>query len=65
MFCFLFLYIFLFSFSLALENSHCLDCMNSGGPVPSLKPKSMHKDWQPLGYVTQWGGMDVGDGTFD
>ena len=34
-----------------------------GGPVPKLKPKSMHKDWQPLGYVSNWGGMEVGDGT--
>ena len=23
---------------------------------------SMHKDWQPLGYVSQWGGMEVGTG---
>lgn len=22
----------------------------------------MHKDWQPLGYVSNWGGMEVGDG---
>jgi O-acetyl-ADP-ribose deacetylase (regulator of RNase III) len=33
-----------------------------GGPVPSEKPKSMHKDWQPLGFVSQWGGMEVGSG---
>ena len=33
-----------------------------GGPVPETSPKSMHKNWQPLGYVTQWGGMEVGDG---
>ncbi len=33
-----------------------------GGPVPKEKPMSMHKDWQPLGYVSQWGGMEVGDG---
>lgn len=33
-----------------------------GGPVPNEKPVSMHKDWQPLGYVSQWGGMEVGDG---
>jgi O-acetyl-ADP-ribose deacetylase (regulator of RNase III) len=33
-----------------------------GGPVPKEKPKSMHKDWQPLGFVSQWGGMDVGTG---
>lgn len=33
-----------------------------GGPVPSEKPMSMHKDWQPLGFVSQWGGMEVGTG---
>lgn len=22
----------------------------------------MHKDWQPLGYVSNWGGMEVGEG---
>jgi O-acetyl-ADP-ribose deacetylase (regulator of RNase III) len=33
-----------------------------GGPVPKEKPMSMHKDWQPLGFVSQWGGMEVGTG---
>lgn len=33
-----------------------------GGPVPIEKPISMHKDWQPLGFVSQWGGMEVGGG---
>lgn len=33
-----------------------------GGPVPKEKPMSMHKDWQPLGFVSQWGGMEVGSG---
>lgn len=33
-----------------------------GGPVPDEKPVTMHKDWQPLGYVSQWGGMEVGHG---
>ena len=33
-----------------------------GGPVPNERPMSMHKDWQPLGYVSQWGGMEVGTG---
>jgi len=33
-----------------------------GGPVPKDIPKSMHKDWQPLGYTSSWGGMDVGTG---
>lgn len=33
-----------------------------GGPLPKEKPMSMHKDWQPLGYVSQWGGMEVGTG---
>ena len=33
-----------------------------GGPVPREKPHSMHKDWQPLGFVSQWGGMEVGSG---
>ena len=33
-----------------------------GGPVPHDRPKSMHKDWQPLGFVSQWGGMEVGSG---
>lgn len=32
-----------------------------GGPVPR-KVDSMHKDWQPLGFVSQWGGMEVGNG---
>lgn len=32
-----------------------------GGPVPE-PVTSMHKDWQPLGYVSQWGGMEVGAG---
>jgi O-acetyl-ADP-ribose deacetylase (regulator of RNase III) len=34
-----------------------------GGPVPKQKVEStIHRDWQPLGYVTQWGGMEVGTG---
>ena len=34
-----------------------------GGPVPKAAPtNTMHKDWQPLGYVSQWGGMEVGNG---
>lgn len=33
-----------------------------GGPVPKEKPMSMHKDWQPLGFVSSWGGMEVGTG---
>jgi O-acetyl-ADP-ribose deacetylase (regulator of RNase III) len=34
-----------------------------GGPVPKQKVESTtHRDWQPLGYVTQWGGMEVGTG---
>ena len=34
-----------------------------GGPVPNQKVESKtHRDWQPLGYVTQWGGMEVGTG---
>jgi O-acetyl-ADP-ribose deacetylase (regulator of RNase III) len=38
-----------------------------GGPVPSKSEqvshfKSMHRDWQPLGYVSNWGGMEVGTG---
>jgi len=33
-----------------------------GGPVPKEKLTSMHKDWQPLGFVSQWGGMEVGSG---
>jgi O-acetyl-ADP-ribose deacetylase (regulator of RNase III) len=33
-----------------------------GGPVPVIKPESMHKDWQPLGFVSRWGGMEVGNG---
>jgi Macro domain len=34
-----------------------------GGPVPKQRVESTtHRDWQPLGYVTQWGGMEVGHG---
>jgi O-acetyl-ADP-ribose deacetylase (regulator of RNase III) len=33
-----------------------------GGPVPKERPSTMHKDWQPLGYVSNWGGMEVGSG---
>jgi len=36
-----------------------------GGPVPSKKRGgvgSMHRDWQPLGFVSNWGGMEVGSG---
>jgi len=33
-----------------------------GGPVPKEKPATMHKDWQPLGFVSTWGGMEVGTG---
>ena len=33
-----------------------------GGPVPSSDIKTMHKDWQPLGHVSSWGGMEVGSG---
>jgi O-acetyl-ADP-ribose deacetylase (regulator of RNase III) len=32
-----------------------------GGPVPTENVVSMHKDWQPLGYVSNWGGMEVGE----
>ena len=32
-----------------------------GGPVPEAV-HSMHKDWQPLGFVSTWGGMEVGTG---
>jgi O-acetyl-ADP-ribose deacetylase (regulator of RNase III) len=42
-----------------------------GGPVPdkvkfsssgSSNSSGMHRDWQPLGYVSNWGGMEVGNG---
>ena len=33
-----------------------------GGPVPKDPPKGMFAGWQPLGYVTSWGGMEVGGG---
>jgi hypothetical protein len=33
-----------------------------GGPVPEKISSSMHRDWQPLGYVSNWGGMEVGNG---
>jgi len=34
-----------------------------GGPVPDEPVKStVHRDWQPLGYVSSWGGMEVGSG---
>jgi O-acetyl-ADP-ribose deacetylase (regulator of RNase III) len=33
-----------------------------GGPVPPSPPHGMHQDWQPLGYVSSWGGMEVGTG---
>jgi O-acetyl-ADP-ribose deacetylase (regulator of RNase III) len=34
-----------------------------GGPVPETTvSNSFHRDWQPLGYVSQWGGMEVGHG---
>jgi len=33
-----------------------------GGPVPKLPVTGMHKDWQPLGFVSTWGGMEVGTG---
>jgi hypothetical protein len=37
-----------------------------GGPVPDKdifsSSSSMHRDWQPLGYVSNWGGMEVGNG---
>lgn len=34
-----------------------------GGPVPSSKVySSVHRDWQPLGFVSSWGGMEVGKG---
>lgn len=32
-----------------------------GGPVPDTVT-TMHKDWQPLGHVSAWGGMEVGSG---
>ncbi len=33
-----------------------------GGPVPkdSFSGFSSHRKWQPLGYVSQWGGMEIG-----
>lgn len=34
-----------------------------GGPVPKEPVLStVHRDWQPLGYVSSWGGMEVGSG---
>lgn len=34
-----------------------------GGPVPETTAVSgFHRDWQPLGHVSTWGGMDVGHG---
>lgn len=33
-----------------------------GGPVPPSPPAGSQADWQPLGYVNSWGGMDVGSG---
>ena len=34
-----------------------------GGPVPqNYKNDKPTTEWQPLGYVTSWGGMDVGAG---
>jgi O-acetyl-ADP-ribose deacetylase (regulator of RNase III) len=33
-----------------------------GGPVPKENVDSFHKDWQPFGFVSAWGGMDVGTG---
>jgi len=34
----------------------------SGGPVPKDTVKTMHASWQPLGFVSNWGGMEVGNG---
>ena len=32
-----------------------------GGPVPKERPTSQfHTAWQPLGYVSNWGGMEIG-----
>lgn len=28
----------------------------------NIVSSSFHRDWQPLGYVSQWGGMEVGHG---
>jgi O-acetyl-ADP-ribose deacetylase (regulator of RNase III) len=34
-----------------------------GGPVPAQPVSStVHRDWQPLGHVSTWGGMEVGTG---
>merc|ERR1712194_222313 len=33
-----------------------------GGPVPKDTVNSMHAAWQPLGFVSNWGGMEVGNG---
>jgi O-acetyl-ADP-ribose deacetylase (regulator of RNase III) len=49
------------------SNASLTGCRNfpyfpRGGPVPLEPVQSMHKDWQPLGYVSQWGGMEVGTG---
>lgn len=34
-----------------------------GGPVPKQTVQSsVHRDWQPLGFVSSWGGMEVGTG---
>jgi O-acetyl-ADP-ribose deacetylase (regulator of RNase III) len=34
-----------------------------GGPVPAAPiTSSVHRDWQPLGHVSEWGGMEVGNG---
>lgn len=33
-----------------------------GGPVPKDTVKTMHASWQPLGFVSNWGGMEVGNG---
>ena len=36
---------------------------DSGGPVPKDTVNTMHAAWQPLGFVSNWGGMEVGNGT--
>jgi hypothetical protein len=46
----------------ALSNVKRFTYFPRGGPVPTTNVTSMHKDWQPLGYVSSWGGMEVGDG---
>ena len=50
-------------FGIIKQSSFSLCCLllSRAGPVPKQRVTSnFHSDWQPLGFVSHWGGMEIG-----